>query len=739
MNDLIRMLLDYGMARDNMHNWKAIMLLLEIVYQSQESRRFVVKQLREVYNLKLGDLLDSINSFQLANYAVELIVNCFPRKHESRSTIATAPQLWEDNNKLRRFFSHGLYPDGCKHGEDELIQFVLDRFGNFFTNFGEVKKAVYTIGKSSKSKCISKKASYLQVTHQSVYFWDGEGMFIELDPKSLEIARDLKDVLKMSILDRFTSAVSSPHTAWLVSLRKATCFQFTMMDIKAAEAIWNATKLPKISEVQTYISLQIPSSFDDGIIESSIQGNSENLGGCRNALPEEEGYNREQENFPMGQLGNIVATPDGSTSSFENENLVETIASSSEQPVTPKKQKLQGFNQSIEEDDQSPLVIAQKRKIIRATSKTLEVLREEFKKGNNRSSSEHKAEEMSGNNVTCPRKNNIELDVSNPKTVKSMEKTGTKKVTEIFKPMSKNDTSVLDDIFALPLPKKNGKKADKGRQSKLNNFKPIVYVTSQDVPAKSKLVSNSKNRVTVKRKIANSSDAPIKKRKRFENAEDAFALSETVKENVIENPEPKRQTRSSKKAEQEKEPGVVKRIDGKVVSSVKKLSHKVNMSLEQETPPDETKQKPSNYNITTNTSDSYSNTETKSADSTLPLHKSAMMDSSHTDMSMLLPPEKPQLPMFNASFTNQLQEQIYRSVLNFSNELTRKISIINTEMNKKIITQLSEKYKTMFKELQSNFQNDVDQIAGFVGEIKDMLHLPEHELVKVIRDKQFHQ
>lgn len=59
-------------------------------------------------------------------------------------------------------------------------------------------------------------------------------------------------------------------------------------------------------------------------------------------------------------------------------------------------------------------------------------------------------------------------------------------------------------------------------------------------------------------------------------------------------------------------------------------------------------------------------------------------------------------------------------------------------MNKKIVNELSEKYKTMFQELQSSFQNDVEKITGFVGEIKDMLHLREEELLKLIRDKQFH-
>lgn len=58
-------------------------------------------------------------------------------------------------------------------------------------------------------------------------------------------------------------------------------------------------------------------------------------------------------------------------------------------------------------------------------------------------------------------------------------------------------------------------------------------------------------------------------------------------------------------------------------------------------------------------------------------------------------------------------------------------------MNKKIVQELSIKYQKMFEELQINFQNDVAQMSQFVGDIKDLLHLPEEKLVEVIRNKEF--
>ncbi|KAM3164605.1 RNA elimination defective protein Red1 [Lachancea thermotolerans] len=89
------------------------------------------------------------------------------------------------------------------------------------------------------------------------------------------------------------------------------------------------------------------------------------------------------------------------------------------------------------------------------------------------------------------------------------------------------------------------------------------------------------------------------------------------------------------------------------------------------------------------------------------------------------------------SFTNKLQEQIFKSVTCFSEELVRRIEIVNEELNNKVFLELSEKYQRMFDQLQASFQSDVSNMSQFVGEIKDLLHLPEDQLVKAIRQKKF--
>ena len=95
--------------------------------------------------------------------------------------------------------------------------------------------------------------------------------------------------------------------------------------------------------------------------------------------------------------------------------------------------------------------------------------------------------------------------------------------------------------------------------------------------------------------------------------------------------------------------------------------------------------------------------------------------------------------ILGTSFTNKLQEQIFSSINSFSNDLVNKMRIINEELNNKICLELSQKYQNLFTKLQTSFEQDVTQMSQFMGEIKDLLHLPEDQLVNVIRHKKFDQ
>lgn len=93
--------------------------------------------------------------------------------------------------------------------------------------------------------------------------------------------------------------------------------------------------------------------------------------------------------------------------------------------------------------------------------------------------------------------------------------------------------------------------------------------------------------------------------------------------------------------------------------------------------------------------------------------------------------------LLSEAYTTTLQKQIFESITTFSNQLVNKIQIINDAINKKVMSDLTNKYETLFSDLRESFQNDVDEISGFIGDVKGLLNLPEEELVNYIKEKKF--
>lgn len=91
--------------------------------------------------------------------------------------------------------------------------------------------------------------------------------------------------------------------------------------------------------------------------------------------------------------------------------------------------------------------------------------------------------------------------------------------------------------------------------------------------------------------------------------------------------------------------------------------------------------------------------------------------------------------ILSEAYTNTLQRQIFESITMFSNQLVNKIHIINDEINKKVMTDLTTKYESLFNELRESFQSDVDEMCGFITDVKGLLNLPEQELIDYIKQK----
>ncbi|KAH3682966.1 hypothetical protein WICPIJ_006053 [Wickerhamomyces pijperi] len=100
-------------------------------------------------------------------------------------------------------------------------------------------------------------------------------------------------------------------------------------------------------------------------------------------------------------------------------------------------------------------------------------------------------------------------------------------------------------------------------------------------------------------------------------------------------------------------------------------------------------------------------------------------------------PALPTNSILSEAYTNQLQNQIFESITNFSNDLISKIKVINAEINKKIVNDLTNKYEYLFKELNVNFNNDVKEMVELIDDVKDLLHLDEDQIRKYIQAKKF--
>ncbi|KAL3233856.1 hypothetical protein RNJ44_03896 [Nakaseomyces bracarensis] len=87
------------------------------------------------------------------------------------------------------------------------------------------------------------------------------------------------------------------------------------------------------------------------------------------------------------------------------------------------------------------------------------------------------------------------------------------------------------------------------------------------------------------------------------------------------------------------------------------------------------------------------------------------------------------------AFALSIQEQLAQSLNQIANQMVTRISLINEELNAKIMKDLSEKYRNIFQELQLSFQNDVDNMTSFLSEIEGLTSLSETELSNLIRER----
>ncbi|AQZ17075.1 RED1 (YLR263W) [Zygosaccharomyces parabailii] len=680
------------------------------MYDAPRSKKTVIEMLRENFALKIGFLLDHLTDFQQGNYLVELLSNCFPRKHIEKPGAVLPPLLWDQRQeKNEAFFGSLDYPFRGKHADVQVTAFVLKMFGAQLENVVQVENISYgTSNENADSgkrfrplkKGVERGFCYIQAIHDGIYLYDGESVFLQLDRRHVRIVKTLKGCIRMNI--GISNCIRSPNKMWTNMFTKAKWFHFQLGSIEACERVFQCiTSYRKISEVSTFLALN---HIDEGLPQDSES----------TELPHQEAACKPQ------VTKSHLETPEKSDAKIQTDEwdinlssefqgtaiLRENAGHAWRQQLTPKnidKKSPSLAAGSPQHNEESPLVLAQKRRMIRETNRTLELLRKELAEEDDCDASaiaetgKPKNVERSpslmitkSENIADKRTREQEKISAKNGYVKTAGAKGTKSI-------GKKDINVLDTIFSAPNSHKRVK-----RQRELKNYKPLVEVPSQDGPKVQTRNQRRKLRQQQQKALAKSALDVVQELENFEG--DRRKHQPNVPE--------------ERKLKIQKNEG--RDIKPLLNESLKKLPSAEHLRREQVpfTKP------------------------LLSAESAPPHHVCANSPSENSGLdstTIVAHPFNSTPTGFETSnaFTEKLQEQIFSSITVFSNELVRKMTIINKELNNKIVRELSEKYQNLFHELQKSFQSDTEEMFRFVGEIKEMLNLPEDKLVQTIRSRKF--
>lgn len=282
------------------------------------------------------------------------------------------------------------------------------------------------------------------------------------------------------------------------------------------------------------------------------------------------------------------------------------------------------------------------------------------------------------------------------------------KKTEVINNNKKN-ISILNNIFKVDVKKPNKrlknkvskKKTTAPRQKKLSNVQQIITIPSQDVTTKVK-----KPTISIPSVEKEKYNGPVLRTRALNKRNEVPNSKETVS------------SKTPKKAITKKQ----KLINPTIESAMTTSESKDGIIIE-----------------STNNSVLNNNEVTKHDHTIDDKEKVHVLQESTTIVNMT-PSNVLNAPTCNSSlldahdFTNELQAQINRSVAVFSNELTRKLQIINDEMNNRVLKDLSTKYQGLIEEVQTKFHSETERILQFVSNFQHLLLLPEDELRNSIRN-----
>lgn len=734
---LLDFLLQEGVALGNISSWRFLALLMELSHKMSGCKQIITKLVRDRYGIAIGLLFDHLKDFQQANYVVELLSNLFPRISHNRLGVVLPPILWKsEDEKMNKIFGNPLYPFRGRHGDHQVTKFIWDTFNsNFGLDVLRLNDITYSSTNSLNGAKRFKRNTpespcycYIQVTSCRIYLWGNDGHFLEIERRCSEVQRNLKGLVKIKITGQPLNCIQSIDKSWRSSFAKVKWFQLELNDPKACESFfYNITSIRKISEVQTFLAL----THEDEAVraEEVIDQQRDSSKTPPESLPSELPGSIQSQETITGK--HQLATPEQSDvkintdewdlnpSSDRQEELAEKVCDKEETDyaVTPEGSAAIFETSKNGDIEQSPLVLAQKRKMIRETTKTLDILKKEF---------------ALHNSVGMDPESDAQIIERSPSLVITKFETTNKgsgfhesgKLTEIFskkvkgshiktpqgKSVGLKDIDLLDTIFRSKVPTATRKKPK--RQQRLKNFKPVVDVASQNI-SHPKTRNQKKNSLSIAKRMRPTG---------LEEQSHGDSKSAHNEDGLQDHENSDMQERNKRKlaldGQKDKGEALIKKRLKQDSENARSLAAETKCHLQL---PELPLNKCPNENPEKGI-DKENNSESL-ADSTTILGNPFNASQMYIDT--------------NNAFTDRLQEQIFSSITGFSNELIRKMTIINKELNNKIVKELSEKYQRLFLELQLSFQSDTEEMLKFMGEIKEMMNLPEDQLIHVIRDRKF--
>ncbi|QLQ82175.1 hypothetical protein HG537_0G04300 [Torulaspora globosa] len=701
---LFKYLLRNGLKVDDRDSWKYLGILIEICYGVPKAKQAVTKLMRSTFAGEVGHLLDNIRDFQQANFIVELLSNCFPRKSTHEVGVVMPPIIWSEDRQNDAFFNNSLYPFRGRHGDAQVINFLFDVFQPRMRDVMLVGNVTYhSSGVSGSEKLLrsgkgnwNSKHFYLQANHDCIYLWDGNGIFLEINRRFSKISMTGMRSIKIAVVGKPLNCFRSTNETWLQQFSHTEWLLLEADDQSSYEQFCKTIgSVKKVSEVQTYLALNHTDEDHSDRTECTVREEAQLPDYSSNHGPSSSDSPLTERSSRPAKKDQLV-TPEQSDARICSDewdfktSSEEQAANSSEMQITKRNTPSGGNeldNVDLPDDDGSPLVLAQKRKKIREATKTLENLKNDFALVSNPPSS--KADDCKilqrSPSLLITKHETKKGVLKKPIEIDSKLATPNGNVTKSIAP---KDINILDSIFRKP--ERSTRKKVKGQQT-LKNYRPVIEVPSQNVP-------------TVKTR----------------------SQKKKGKDTVVTTPNPNK----SKKQAKHNEAGST---DCKL--SVDKPQSAVatkRSSEEFTTESKSTKKRKPQANKVSNAQFDDSLTNVEKIDNPT-FDNTDIMDSTTIlgNISCTTP-----LPVSTGNvFTDKLQEQIFNSISHFSNEMVRKMTIINNELNNTIVKELSGKYQKLFQQLQKSFQDDTEEMLQFVAEIKDMMKLPEKELISQIKSR----